>query len=177
MEDQAVHWWIHNGPFWRTQKVSDIIRKNKEKAVSSRSHCQLLCLLWKNLGLIEFDTALRLSKEDLKKKIEMELGKIENSLPGLRESARPVVLDTSIGRLSRMDAMGAQAIAQKSYQLASSRANHLKIALRLIGSKSFGVCLDCEKPIAEERLFVAPESRLCIRCAKTRNEDGYSSWT
>lgn len=38
-------------------------------------------------------------------------------------------------------------------------------ALERIQNKTYGVCLNCEAPIAEERLKARPMTELCIDCA------------
>ena len=41
-------------------------------------------------------------------------------------------------------------------------------ALKRIEDKSYGDCLDCEKPIAPKRLHAVPYASLCIACQRTR---------
>jgi RNA polymerase-binding protein DksA len=37
-------------------------------------------------------------------------------------------------------------------------------ALKRIEGKTFGVCLECEKPIAKQRLMAMPSASLCVEC-------------
>lgn len=37
-------------------------------------------------------------------------------------------------------------------------------ALKRIEDKTFGVCLQCEKPIAKQRLMAMPYASLCVDC-------------
>jgi DnaK suppressor protein len=81
-------------------------------------------------------------------------------------SAAVVELDQSrVGRLSRMDAMQAQAMAQASGQRRSTMLREIAAALRRIERGEFGCCEDCGEPIHSKRLEIDPTSRLCIRCA------------
>lgn len=82
------------------------------------------------------------------------------------ESAAVVELDQSkVGRLSRMDAMQAQAMAQASGQRRTALLREIEAALKRIDNGDFGICQGCEEPINPMRLEVDPTVRLCIDCA------------
>jgi len=82
------------------------------------------------------------------------------------ESAAVVELDQSkVGRLSRMDAMQAQAMAQASGQRRISQLKEIEAALKRIDDGDYGICQDCDEPINPRRLEVDPTARLCIDCA------------
>jgi DnaK suppressor protein len=81
-------------------------------------------------------------------------------------SAEVVQLDqTKVGRLSRMDALQAQAMAQASGQRRALQLREIDAALRRIHDGSYGDCQDCEEPIDPRRLEADPTARLCIDCA------------
>ncbi len=81
-------------------------------------------------------------------------------------SAAVVELDQSrVGRLSRMDAMQIQAMAQASGQRREAMLREIATALKRIDDGSFGICQGCEEPINPKRLEVDPTVRLCIDCA------------
>ena len=46
--------------------------------------------------------------------------------------------------------------------------NAIDEALKRIEDKSYGDCLDCDKPIAERRLKAIPYASLCIACQRLR---------
>lgn len=82
------------------------------------------------------------------------------------ESQAPVELDqTRQGRLSRMDAMQGQAMAQATNARRLRQIAALKAALARIDNGEFGECLECGEPIAEARLKSNPAITLCIDCA------------
>lgn len=82
------------------------------------------------------------------------------------ESAAVVELDQSkVGRLSRMDAMQAQAMAQASVQRRDQTLRKITAALGRIERDEFGLCHSCEEPINEKRLDFDPTVTLCIDCA------------
>ncbi len=82
------------------------------------------------------------------------------------ESAAIVELDQSkVGRLSRMDAMQAQAMAQASSQRREQILRNITAALERLERDEFGDCQSCEEPINPKRLEFDPTATLCIDCA------------
>ena len=82
------------------------------------------------------------------------------------ESAAVVELDQArVGRLSRMDAMQAQAMAQASGERRAALLREIDAALRRIELGEFGFCESCGEQINPKRLEIDPTSRLCITCA------------
>jgi DnaK suppressor protein len=80
---------------------------------------------------------------------------------------RTVELDQqSVGRLSRMDALQSQAMAQAQQRRRDSQKNALSAALRRIDESEFGYCEDCGDVIAEARLKANPAMMRCISCAR-----------
>lgn len=83
-----------------------------------------------------------------------------------RESAAVVELDQSkVGRLSRMDAMQAQAMAQASEQRREQMLRQIDAALKRIDDDEYGHCLQCDEAINPKRLEFDPTVTLCIECA------------
>jgi len=82
------------------------------------------------------------------------------------DSAAVVELDQSkVGRLSRMDAMQAQAMAQASAQRRDQTMRAITAALQRLEGGDYGVCAACDEPINLKRLEFDPTVRLCIDCA------------
>lgn len=82
------------------------------------------------------------------------------------ESAAIVELDQSkVGRLSRMDAMQAQAMAKASSNRRQAMLVKISAALKRIDDDNFGFCRDCEEPINPKRLEFDPTAVYCIDCA------------
>lgn len=86
------------------------------------------------------------------------------------ESAKTVSLDAPIGRLTRMDALQDQKLAQANKRRIELRLKQIQGALRRIEVGDFGYCLVCDEPIAVRRLEARPESPLCLRCQSTREQ-------
>ena len=76
-----------------------------------------------------------------------------------------VELDTAIGRLSRMDAMQDQQMALELRRRQELQLQRITNALKRVKNGTYGQCVRCRKPIAEERLELAPDVFLCVRCA------------
>ena len=70
-----------------------------------------------------------------------------------------------VGRLSRMDAMQAQAMSQASDRRRDQMLRRIEAALVRIEDNEFGICMLCEEAINPRRLDFDPTATLCIDCA------------
>ena len=97
----------------------------------------------------------------LKQKRELEeLQKISE------ESRNTVTLDQqSVGRLSRMDAMQMQEMAQATERQRKLQLEKIESALKRIEQNEYGYCVNCGEEIEEKRLQLDPATLLCINCA------------
>jgi DnaK suppressor protein len=100
-----------------------------------------------------------------------ELGSnVNNELDDMREAAEG-------HHLADMDDLGGDAHDEetqyKIMEIESAELGQIDEALERISTGTFGVCEDCEKPIAAERLRALPFANHCIACKRTRelNED------
>ncbi len=81
-------------------------------------------------------------------------------------AAAVVELDQSkVGRLSRMDALQAQAMSQESGRRREEQLRAIAAALLRLDTGEYGDCRECEMPIAPKRLEFDPTTVLCIECA------------
>jgi DnaK suppressor protein len=71
----------------------------------------------------------------------------------------------SVGRLSRMDALQQQAMAQATQARRAAEGVRIKAALERIDEGEWGYCLNCGEEIAEARLRHDPSTPTCIKCA------------
>ncbi len=92
-------------------------------------------------------------------------------LQGARDdSAATVQLDqSSVGRLSRMDALQQQAMAQNAQRRAAQSLGRIEAALRRCDEGSYGFCMDCDEAIDPRRLNLDPTATRCIRCAEAHD--------
>ena len=110
----------------------------------------------------------------------MDYNKFKNLLLELRNDLREaqetgdaaektVELDqTRVGRLSRMDAMQAQAMSIETGRRRRLMLLQIEAALRRIEEDEFGYCQECGEDIPEPRLKIDPAAQLCIQCAELR---------
>ncbi len=96
--------------------------------------------------------------------------RVLQELQATGESAAEVVeLDqTSIGRLSRMDALQGQAMSRERQRRRQLEVQQISAALGRIAAGDYGCCLDCGEDIALPRLEHDPAVPLCIDCASAR---------
>lgn len=87
------------------------------------------------------------------------------------EASAVVELDqTKVGRLSRMDAMQVQAMAQASGQRRAETLRRIDAALVRLDNDEFGFCQQCGEDINPKRLEFDPTALLCIDCASKVEE-------
>ena len=83
------------------------------------------------------------------------------------DDRKPVELDqTTVGRLSRMDAMQRQAMAQAADRQRQIQIQKLEAALERIATGDYSFCVRCGEPIDARRLAVDPAVPNCITCAR-----------
>jgi DnaK suppressor protein len=104
--------------------------------------------------------------EEMRDKLLKLREELESVAATSKESAAVVELDQSkVGRLSRMDAMQAQAMAKASVQRRDVVLRGITAALKRIDEDEYGFCLECDEPINPKRLEFDPTVLLCVDCA------------
>ncbi|MEQ8289780.1 MAG: TraR/DksA C4-type zinc finger protein [Gammaproteobacteria bacterium] len=84
-----------------------------------------------------------------------------------RGSTDTVILDqSSVGRLSRMDAMQGQQMALETERRRKQTLLQIKAALARIDNGDFGYCASCEEEIAVGRLTINPVATRCVKCSE-----------
>ena len=108
-------------------------------------------------------------------KIEQRLLQRQSELLELADvsesAAETVDLDQSkVGRLSRMDAMQAQAMSVETNRRRVLELAKIKAALSRIANDEYGFCIHCDESIAFKRLEIDPAATMCIKCAEQLEE-------
>ena len=103
-------------------------------------------------------------------KFRTQLLRLRSELEGLeetsKEATKPVELDqASVGRLSRMDAMQSQQMAQELARRRQQQLVRIEGALRRIESGDYGYCSVCDEEIDVRRLTLDPTNTRCVKCA------------
>lgn len=83
------------------------------------------------------------------------------------QGQQTVTLDQqAVGRLSRMDALQNQAMAQAQARRRAAERQRIHAALARIDAGEYGYCLDCGDEIASGRLAADPAIALCAPCMR-----------
>ena len=107
----------------------------------------------------------------LRAQLEQRLAALQGHAEHRRTATATVELDqTRTGRLSRMDALQGQAMAQATEARAGVEARRIVAALRRLDEGTYGDCLECEEPVALGRLQANPAVPVCINCARRAEE-------
>ncbi len=84
------------------------------------------------------------------------------------EARRTVELDQSrVGRLTRMDALQAQAMSVETDRRRKVELQQIEAALGRIEDGDYGTCVNCGEAIAVKRLTLNPTTPVCIECAQS----------
>ena len=97
--------------------------------------------------------------------LEEETTELKRNLAQSVDASAIVELDSSIGRLSRMDAMQSQQMALELRRRQEAQLIRVEKALERVTLGTFGTCIKCKNDIATERLDVQPAAPLCVTCA------------
>ncbi len=109
------------------------------------------------------------SLESLRLRLLAEQKQTIEAMQQARQSAAPVELDqSSIGRVSRIDAIQQQALAQGLLQRLDIRRRKIEAALTRFDSGTYGMCCACQGNIEPERLSADPTVVFCLECAAER---------
>jgi DnaK suppressor protein len=83
------------------------------------------------------------------------------------EATGTVILDQSkVGRLSRMDALQAQQMAQEMARRRQIQLQKIDTAMRRMDAGEYGYCIGCDEAIAVARLEFDPAVTRCIKCVE-----------
>lgn len=109
------------------------------------------------------------TRERLHQALLAKRGDIEASLETNADSRSVVELDqSSVGRVSRVDALQAQQLALATAQQRRRELSRIDAALGRMADGRYGECLDCGEDIAEKRLVADPANPTCIDCASAK---------
>ena len=113
---------------------------------------------------------MTLEETDLQR-LKDQLSQLKSELERAGETGQQaeevVELDqTRVGRLSRMDAMQAQAMSVETGRRRRQLLLEIDAALERMDDGYYGDCLECGEPIHPGRLDANPTATLCIMCAE-----------
>lgn len=102
----------------------------------------------------------------LKEKLIAERGELHHDAEVSAAERATVVLDqTTVGRLSRMDALQTQAMALETERRREVELKRIDMALKRMDAGEFGACTSCGEDIQPKRLIMDPATPVCVDCA------------
>lgn len=105
-------------------------------------------------------------KVDVASLLHAKLEELDADQKAAAQSRVPVELDQqSVGRLSRMDAMQVQAMAEAQERRRHCERVRIEQALDRLAEGEYGYCAQCGEEIGLKRLEFDPAIQTCIKCA------------
>ena len=109
-----------------------------------------------------------MNKKELEILIRKKINLISIEIQELKLLTIPIEPENAIGRISRMDAINNKSINDRMLRKAKEKLKKLNLALSRINEKEFGMCINCNKLINENRLMLMPEVVGCVKCAQIK---------
>jgi DnaK suppressor protein len=107
--------------------------------------------------------------ERLRAQLQSRAEELKATIAAGEQADAPIAPDSSLGRLTRVDALQAQQMAQALIQRNREELGRVTRALQRMESGDYGVCARCGEDIAEARLAAVPAAILCRDCAEKRS--------
>ncbi len=104
-------------------------------------------------------------KERIRSSITKKISELEEGIKEIENDSQPISPDSSIGRISRVDAIQNQQIREQMLEESQQKLVKLKNSLLKVDDENFGKCDICGNSIDEKRLQFMPESTICMSCA------------
>lgn len=107
-----------------------------------------------------------MDEKQTRERLSERLGQLHEE-DHLSEADRaPVALDQeSVGRLSRLDSMQVQEMANAAHRRRQAEKDRIGAALKRLDEGEYGYCITCGEAIAQKRLEHDPSVANCIGCA------------
>jgi len=103
-------------------------------------------------------------KRELKEKIEQDIAKLQIEIKEIKAKVYPSKEQDRCDKSAHLTQKLDQSVHFKRLEEATKRLNRLNSAILKVDTKDYGICKECEEPIALERLKLVPESIYCIEC-------------
>lgn len=103
-------------------------------------------------------------KAKFKQIIDEEIQKLSLEITAIKEAVYPKKGEAPSDKVAHLNFKLDQSVNLQRLEAATKRLNQLKNAYHKIDSPDYGICQECEEPIALERLKLKPESIYCVKC-------------
>lgn len=105
--------------------------------------------------------------DDIRKRLRAMISALAEEEAASAGARATVELDQSAtGRLSRMDALQHQAMAQAQSRRRAGERRRIEAALRRLDEGEYGLCTDCGEVIGADRLAADPALARCAECIR-----------
>jgi DnaK suppressor protein len=102
---------------------------------------------------------------EIRESLERTMRRLERSVKASGNGSASREIDqSSVGRLSRIEALQNQGLTQNLQERERTQFDEVMQALSRLDAGTYGVCTTCRAAIAHERLLVFPETRTCGEC-------------
>lgn len=121
---------------------------------------------WTVVGQASYPVCMAIDKKEFHSLLQARRAELLALIDTAAEASATVELDQQVqGRLSRMDAIQGQAMAQATWKRRRMEISQIDAALGRIKEGEFGYCVECGEEIAEKRLRLTPAVARCVECA------------
>ena len=108
-----------------------------------------------------------MTEDEARERLAARIAELDAQDRAGAQARAPVTLQQdSVGRLSRMDAMQAQAMALATQRRRDAERTRIAAALARLDEGEWGYCLACGEAIAAARLRHDPSVGTCVNCAR-----------
>ncbi len=107
------------------------------------------------------------SRDHFRTLLEARAKEIRALLASSDSADDSIEVDDAIGRLTRMEAIQAQAMSNEGRRRQQDRLPRIEAALSRISDGTYGICVRCANEIPRGRLEIMPEAAVCVQCAAT----------
>lgn len=124
--------------------------------------------MWRIVSTVSLfqDRAMEPDLDAARRRLNEKKAELEAMSVMTEEARAPVALDQqSVGRLSRMDAMQHQKMAEAQERARKRDLVRVEMAERRLVTGEYGWCAECGDAIPDKRLAIDPMSERCVRCA------------
>jgi DnaK suppressor protein len=98
--------------------------------------------------------------------LDTRKSELESEQAAGEDDRAPVELDqSSVGRVSRMDAIQGREMALASARRRATELEKIEAAFRRLDAGEYGNCVKCGEEIGDKRLALDPAAAMCVKCA------------
>jgi DnaK suppressor protein len=110
--------------------------------------------------------AMPVNLEQARALLDTRKTELESEQAAGEEDRAPVELDqSSVGRVSRMDAIQGREMALASARRRATELGKIEAAFRRLDAGEYGNCVKCGEEIGDKRLALDPAAAMCVKCA------------